>query len=61
MFKVQTQHGVRELAVKQEKYCVKCNLWLATKLTNAVHTQKIKWIAGVNMKISSEKWCQKHM
>ena len=37
---MQIQYSVRELAVKQEKYCATCNLGLTTKLTNAVHTKK---------------------
>ena len=36
-------------------------LRLATKLTNKVHAQRIKHIAGVNMNISSEKWWKKHV
>ena len=58
---MQTQHSVRELAVKQEKHCAKHNFALTTKLTNAVHTKKIGHIAGVNMKTSSEKGYQKYV
>ena len=60
-FKTQTHHSIRELAEKQQKCRAKHNLGLATKSTNVVHTQRIGHIVGVNMKISSEKWHQKHM
>ena len=50
---MKTEHSVKELALKQEKYCEKINLRTATKVTNPVHTKIIGHIAGANMKISS--------
>ena len=58
---MKTQHSARELAAKQEKHCEKHKVGLTTKLTNTVHTKNIGHIAGVIMKISSEKWCQKNV
>ena len=49
LFKTQTQHSFRELAATQENYCAKHDLGLATKSINAVHTQRIGYIVGVNM------------
>ena len=40
-FKMQTEHSVRELVLKQEKHCVKCKLEIATKVTNVLHTQRV--------------------
>ena len=56
---MQKPHSVRELAKKQEKCCAKCKLGLATKLTNAVHTQRIGHAAVASVKMSPEKWHQK--
>ena len=55
-FKVQTKLSVIELVKNQEEYWKKYNLGLTTKGTNLVHTQKIGYIAGANVKLSSEKW-----
>ena len=52
-FKILTQLSIKELAEKQKKYCLKYKLGLSTKVTNPVHTQRIGYIAGANMKISS--------
>ena len=41
--------------------CTKQKLELATKSTNTVHTQRTGYIVEVNMKISSDKWCQKYV
>ena len=60
-FKVQTPLRVRELSEKKKKHCEKQNLGSTTKLRNPLHAQKFGQIAETNMKISSEKWCQKYV
>ena len=38
---MQTEYGVRELPLKQEKHCAKCKLGIATKATNPLQTKKL--------------------
>ena len=54
-FKVQTQLSVNALAEKQKKHCAKNNLGLRTYMPKNGHVEV------VSMKMSSEKWCQKHV
>ena len=60
-FKVQTLLRVRELSEKKKKHCENQNLGSTTKLRNPLHAQTFRQIAEANMKISSEKWCQKYV
>ena len=60
-FKMQPEHSVKELVLKQAKYCEIFNMSIATKVTNPVHTKRIGHIAGVNIKMPSEKWHLKNV
>ena len=52
---------MRELVLKQEKHCAKHKIGIATKVTNPIHAQRIGHIVGVNIRISSRKWCLKRI
>ena len=61
VFKFQTRLSVTDLEEKQQKHCEKHNLGLTTKLTNPFCMKNIGCVSGPNIKMSFEKWCQKHV
>ena len=50
--------SMKELNEKQQHCYKKHNLRSSTKRTDLVHAKKIGHIAGANVKLSAETWCQ---
>jgi len=55
-FKVQTNNTVKKLVEKELQYCKDNNMNATTKNTELEHTQKVRFITGVHLKMMSATW-----
>ena len=55
-FKVQMNNTVKKLVEKELQYCKDNNMSITTKTTGPEHTQKVRFITGVHLKIVLAPW-----